>query len=271
MSKEVCLRSPPRRSAAAFTLIELLVVIAIVGILGAMTAVAVTGAKAKALQTQCSGNLRQLGQALQLFVTDQHQYPLALNPGGSTSQYSSHKSTWIATLQRTVSDSTSRTSEWMRKGMWDCPSANRPDTFRSDEGYMEYGYNAYGLGTTTNGFSFGLGGHIDTQKSDVNSARPVAEGDVVAPAQMMAMGDGFTGNNGVIRDGLWTLQRKVSVEDYLGSTSRSRSRHRGLANAVFCDGHVEAIPLVTLFESMKSSALQRWNSDNQPHAEFLSP
>ena len=271
MSKEVSLRSPPRRAAAAFTLVELLVVVAIVGLLGAMTAAAVTRAKAKALQTQCSGNLRQLGQALQLFVTDQHQYPLALNPGGSTGQYSSHKNTWMTTLQRTASDSPSTTSEWLHKGMWDCPSAGRPDTFGSGEGYAEYGYNVYGLGTTPTGFTYGLGGHIDTERSDVNSARPVAESDVVAPAQMMAMGDGFAGNNGVIRDGLSLLQRKVSVEDYHGSTSRSRSRHRGLANVVFCDGHVEAIPLVTLFDSLDASALQRWNSDNQPHAEFLRP
>lgn len=271
MCNAVSLKRPLRRFKAAFTLIELLVVVAIVAVLGAMTAAAVGGAKVKARQAQCAGNLRQLGHALQLFVNDQHQYPLALSPRGSGSQYSAHRNTWIATIQYTVSDSPGNASEWLGKGMWDCPSASRPDTFRSDEGYMDYGYNAYGLGTTTNGFSFGLGGHVEVQDKEVGAARPVAESDVAAPSQMMAMGDGFTGNHGVIRDGLWALQRKIGVEDYVGSTSRSRARHRGHANVVFCDGHVEAIPLVILFESTDASALQRWNSDNRPHAEFLNP
>jgi len=271
MSKEISLKSSPRRAAAAFTLIELLVVVAIVGLLGAMTAAALAGAKAKARQTQCAGNLRQSGQALQLFVNDQHQYPLALNPEFPAGPFPYHRRAWFVTLHRTVSDSGSEPFTWMNKGMWDCPSASRPDTFPSSQGYPDYGYNVYGLGTTASGFSFGLGGHIDTQRSETNSARPVAEGDVVAPSQMIAMGDGFTGNNGVIRDGLSLLRREMSVEDYLGSTARSRSRHRGLANVVFCDGHVEAIPLVTLFDSKDASALQRWNSDNQPHAEFLRP
>lgn len=68
MSKEARPVRSSQCARAAFTLVELLVVIAIVGLLVAITASAVAGAKAMARQTQCAGNLRQLSQSLQLFV-----------------------------------------------------------------------------------------------------------------------------------------------------------------------------------------------------------
>jgi prepilin-type N-terminal cleavage/methylation domain-containing protein len=135
----------PRKSSA-FTLIELLTVIAIIGILAALLLTAVSQAKARAQRIQCANNVRQLGDAMQLFIAEYHIYPLVINPDYWKGGYSEHFTPWNAALENQISIHFPREG-WMDdpKSVWHCPSANRPHDFPSDMRYVDYGYNGLGF------------------------------------------------------------------------------------------------------------------------------
>jgi prepilin-type processing-associated H-X9-DG protein len=85
---------------------------------------------------------------------------------------------------------------------------------------------------------------------------PVAESQVAAPSDMMAIGDSVS----------MTFMRILYSKD-----SESGKRHNNKLNVVFCDGHVESPTLKFLFEDTGDAALVRWNRDHLPHREKLSP
>src|SRR5678815_874508 len=59
-----------RGKLSAFTLIELLVVIAIIAILSAILFPVFAQARESARQIQCASNMRQLGLAMRMYLTD---------------------------------------------------------------------------------------------------------------------------------------------------------------------------------------------------------
>jgi prepilin-type N-terminal cleavage/methylation domain-containing protein/prepilin-type processing-associated H-X9-DG protein len=245
-----------RQNRNGFTLVELLVVIAIMGILVALLLTTLSSAKAKAQRAQCVNNLHQLGAVLQIFLQDNHAYPVIIM--GTDEGYPATDRTWVAQLEREALNISQPSTNYYQKGVWSCPSAQWSSfTLEHVGSTASYGYNRYGiLWPANSGDAFGLQGHYN---STAHIYKPIAESEVVVPSDMMAIGDCFNGNVEFPRESL------AKAEKY----GNFLTRHQGKANVVFCDGHVESPGLSFLFEDTGDAALVRWNRDHLPHRDRL--
>ena len=256
------------RNLDAFTLIELLVVIGIIGIAAALLLAALSRGMGTARRISCVNNVRQLGQAIQEFVGDNHVYPLDANPDFGKGKYPTHYDFWNVALEHELGkESSSHDASFDSKGIWKCPSLERPPIIAANQGYVSYGYNTYGMrGGKDDTNSLGIGRQFGMSNI---SAPPVAESAIASPSEMMVLGDGFCGYDKRIYGGGALLMRSYDVPYLAPLTKEPTLRHQNKANIAFCDGHVESPTLVSLFEDTSDGGLSRWNRDHQPHREKL--
>jgi prepilin-type processing-associated H-X9-DG protein/prepilin-type N-terminal cleavage/methylation domain-containing protein len=238
--------TPPDKQGA-FTLFEMLVTVGILGLLASLLFPALSHAKAQARLIQCKSNLSQIGKALIMYEGETGSYPAAGLPVLKTDR----------TLIRTDDSWDMRLFPLVanNSNVFSCPS--RSPGFEAGLKKDAYGYNAWGS-STIHDFSQNLG----LGSGMTNSAHPVVRSsDVRSPADMVAVGDLQ------MPPGLWINTITPNTPMPLGGlNSVIADRHRGGANMVFCDGHVEFSKQPRWIEAT-DSARRRWNNDNAPHRE----
>ena len=242
----------PLAFCCAFTLIELLVVIAI---LAALLLPAFSAAKAKARQTQCMNNQKQLALGMGLYLGDNAD----VFPGLASRLNGFHPEDWIYWRTNTSLYPPVEKSPILRSmgstglSLLRCP-ADLNDIARlsvpipSDGPYLfSYSLTGYGLGLT----GYGLDGDHNYGMSSVfvgdanhPTAYPFRSASVHNPAGKILFAeepssaggaDNPPPSNGLpIQDGRW-LPGNSGTSDFL------TMRHAGKADVAFADGHVAAV------------------------------
>jgi len=238
----------------AFTLIELLVVIAIIAILASLLLPALSRAKGAAKNAHCKSNLRQLGIALTMYVSEHERYPHHRIVLGS--DFVTPISHWFRDIAPYSGAS------WTNGSVFRCPSARYPNLDGDVGGGLyvaqgSYGYNAAGSAGDTALFStsaktLGLGAVVPAGQSTFT----IRESQVQAPSDMIAMGDASMPGFAIVHPDF--RAPVISTRPY--------APHGQTFNNVFCDGHVENTKREKLFQKT-AEARRRWNNDHEPHAE----
>jgi prepilin-type processing-associated H-X9-DG protein/prepilin-type N-terminal cleavage/methylation domain-containing protein len=277
-----------RIALSGFTLVELLVVIAIITLLAALLLPTLAKGKAAAKSAACKSNLRQLGIALNLYVSEWEKFPGPMVSGitqvGGVSVELQPQYLLLLQLAPYLSMPGPEANlqgilNRQRRLVWHCPSVPMrfsPNllTGEGDPAYVPgYGYNKAGtdksLGRTN---MLGLAPTQLTvfepwsQQITAVSTREIKPSGVKSAADMIAIGD-----NDSLPDTAdwfhWLGRDELSPHSGMGNESPNvGNRHNAGANVVFCDGHVEHAKQSIWIKSARD-ARRRWNNDNEAHPE----
>jgi prepilin-type processing-associated H-X9-DG protein len=274
------MRDGPNRRPTAFTLVELLVVIGIIALLIAILLPSLSKARKQAVTLACASNLRQMGQAMIIYVNDNKAYP-----GSLFIRSGQFYAVWPTRLRKALGGTARSTGnnifwcpaqetgfQW--QAQFGTPGGEYATVTDMGYGYDEgerllnvftvpfsYGYNDWGHDTQQPNLSDiqkGLGGDIDSTFMGQRLTE-LKGGRVKKGAEMIAIADNTA-------DGAFDYNIDVRKVDL--RTEGPGKIHNNGSNVLFCDGHVvwySYKELTTVDGSWQGRAMSRmWNNDNTP-------
>ena len=229
----------PRRFGArkqSFTLIELLVVIAIIAILAGMLLPALSSAREKGRAAKCSGNLKQLAQANELYCSDNNGYfaPYARFSGRDSGRVYPYPMWWgeAAGSSENKFNEGGYLSPYMGKGkdILVCGTVSQLVKFGADTTGGSYGYNANGVGGV--GYMQFKDGKSSTAQTEYGKS--VKNSFIKKPGSLIMFGDT------VEAGGMRSVTALAAIDRIYGPDSYHyiHFRHSNRANIAWADGHV---------------------------------
>ena len=230
----------------AFTLVELLVVIAIIALLAALLLPALSAAKAKAKQSGCMSNLRQLALGTQMYSGDNKGLLVANLP-----EYPSELS-WVTGNMQNAADATN-VSRLQQGKLF--PYLGQPALYRCPADTSQIGGKRRVRSYAMNGW---MGSRfMETQNQQRGFRTFVRETEVAAaraPSGLWVIGDE---HESTLDDG-WFL---VTMDDSRVFASFPATRHQQGYLLNFTDGHAAAFKLRDPTSQAGPKAMTARNTD----------
>jgi prepilin-type N-terminal cleavage/methylation domain-containing protein len=275
------------RCAKGFTLVELLVVIAITAVLATLLLPVLVQAKTRTKNTVCSNNLRQVGLALLQYANTYDAYvPGVIHSPCCRTEWNQLLGPFLG--RPVVPFDYTVGAEYPRPlPPFICPvySAGMRNMPFDPADLPRYSYNFTGtinisgvvptrfLGLGRGLFDTDENGNLDARTGPIDTAR---ESDVIAPSEMLALGDPFSRSEAPEYDSFYNFYDFNPVPKNLKNPARFPAKpqtyqnatkvHGARFNRFLCDGHIESENFRKPFVAT-DAYLARWNLDHQPHRD----